>query len=106
MASITLNSTNSTQTLSDIFTHGLSLHAEICSGESDQRTEVFQNKVRQGIMILEDATRMVSALDLFSRNESISDISTETLKYFLLPVLLGRVRNLRSFKQILEQIYS
>merc|ERR1719510_1595340 len=40
-------------------------------------------------MILEDATRMVSVLDLFSRNETVSDISTETLKFFLLPVLLG-----------------
>merc|ERR1719150_1288422 len=42
-------------------------------------------------MILEDATRLVSILDLFSRNENVRDIPTESLKFFLLPVLLGNL---------------
>jgi hypothetical protein len=31
----------------------------------------------------------VSALDLFSRNETVSEVPTSSLKFFLLPVLLG-----------------
>lgn len=80
---------NPSETLSTVFARGLSLHSELCSEAADQSSDMFQNKVRQGIMVLEDATRMVSVLDIFSRNENVSDISTETLKFFLLPVLLG-----------------
>ena len=39
--------------------------------------------------IFENATKMVSLLDLFSSNESFEDITTEDIKYFLLPALLG-----------------
>lgn len=39
--------------------------------------------------MLEDATRLVSMIDLFSRNENYKEIATEHLKFFLLPVLLG-----------------
>ena len=31
----------------------------------------------------------MSALDLFSRNETVSEVATASLKYFLLPVILG-----------------
>merc|ERR1719219_1511052 len=41
--------------------------------------------------MLEDVTRMVSALDLFSRNESIEEGSTQSVKFFLLPFLLGNL---------------
>ena len=39
--------------------------------------------------MLEDATRLVSLLDIFSRNEHHKELPGEHLKYFLLPVLLG-----------------
>ena len=45
----------------------------------------------QCVMMLEDVTRMVSALDLFSRNESIEEVSTQSVKFFLLPFLLGNL---------------
>ena len=85
----TNNSTAANENLPVLFAKGLSLHDEICSEEGDQRLPSFQEKVRQAIMILEDATRMVSILDLFSRNENVCDLPTESLKFFLLPVLLG-----------------
>merc|ERR1719204_967214 len=47
--------------------------------------------VRKCVMMLEDVTRMVSALDLFSRNESIEEVSTQSVKFFLLPFLLGNL---------------
>ena len=89
MASVTKKECNPTETLPALFNKGLSLHDEICADAGDQRSDIFQNKVRQGIMILEDTTRLVSVLDLFSRNENVGDIPTESLKFMLLPVLLG-----------------
>ena len=85
----TNSSITANESLPVLFAKGLSLHDEICSEEGDQRLPSFQEKVRQAIMILEDATRMVSILDLFSRNENVCDLPTESLKFFLLPVLLG-----------------
>merc|ERR1712029_1093447 len=79
----------STETLSQLFQRGLDLHESLENSESPINSPEFQNKVRQGILILEDCTRMVSLLDLFSRNETVSEVTTEHLKYFLLPVLLG-----------------
>ena len=39
--------------------------------------------------LFEDATRVVSLADIFSRNESFEEISTENINYLLLPALLG-----------------
>ena len=85
----TAETRSDSETLSTLFAKGLTLHDSICSDEVDPNSEAFQEKVRKGIMILEDATRLVSILDLFSRNEHVRDLPTESLKFFLLPVLLG-----------------
>ena len=50
---------------------------------------IIVNKVKKAILMLEDATRLVSLLDIFSRNEHHKELPGEHLKYFLLPVLLG-----------------
>lgn len=39
--------------------------------------------------MFEDATRLVSIVDMFSSNESFEEVATENVKYFLLPALLG-----------------
>jgi len=41
--------------------------------------------------MFEDATRLVSAVDMFSENESFEEVTTENVKYFLLPALLGKL---------------
>ena len=107
MASITKKECNPTETLPALFGKGLSLHDEIAVDEGDQRSDIFQNKVRRGIMILEDTTRLVSVLDLFSRNENVSDMPTESLKFLLLPVLLGsKTQNLRFQNYIIYKIWA
>ena len=58
----------------------------------------------QCVMMLEDVTRMVSALDLFSRNESIEEVSTQSVKFFLLPFLLGNLN--AKLSNDLEQVWS
>lgn len=39
--------------------------------------------------LFENATRLVSMVDMFSGNESFDEVATENIKYFLLPALLG-----------------
>ena len=75
--------TTENETLSALFDKGFALHKKINDSSGDQ------DQVRKAIMILEDATRLVSVLDIFSRNEQVKEVPNEHLKYFLLPVLLG-----------------
>jgi len=81
------------ETLSQLFDNALKLHGEVSDSSDDTNSEGFQDKVKKGILMLEDATRLVSILDIFSRNESYTEMPTECLKYFMLPVLLGDLTN-------------
>ncbi len=83
---------DSSQTLSELFDTGFRLHNELSSSSEDPRSSSFQSKVRRGILILEDGTRLVSALDIFSRNEGVEEVATAHLKYLLLPALLGSLQ--------------
>ena len=78
------------ESLSQLFDRGLELHTEILTSSEETNSDAYQDKVKKGILMLEDATRLVSVLDLFSRNENFTEVPTEHLKFFLLPVLLGR----------------
>ena len=80
------------ETLSELFESALKLHSEIVESTEDTSSQTFQDQVKKGILMLEDATRFVSILDIFSRNENFKEIQTEHLKYFLLPVLLGKLK--------------
>ncbi|XP_023325696.1 immunoglobulin-binding protein 1b isoform X2 [Eurytemora carolleeae] len=77
------------ESLSEMFDRGLGLQEEIENSPEPSNSPEYQNKVKKGILILEDATRFVSSLDLFSRNENYKELETSHLKYFLLPVLLA-----------------
>ena len=77
------------ESLSKLFDRGLGLHSDILNSSEETNSESFQDKVKKGILMLEDATRLVSVLDIFSRNENFTELPTEHLKFFLLPVLLG-----------------
>merc|ERR1712013_87576 len=75
--------------LDEVFDSALALHQEITEGTEDTASKALQDKVKKAILMLEDATRLVSLLDIFSRNEHHKELPGEHLKYFLLPVLLG-----------------
>lgn len=65
---------------------------------------LFQESVRICITSLEKCTRMVNALDLFSSNEAIEEVETSSIKYLLLPALLGNL-NLTLQSKELSQRY-
>lgn len=41
--------------------------------------------------MFEDATKLVSVVNMFSDNETFEEVATENIKYFLLPALLGKL---------------
>ena len=85
---------NQEESLSQLFDKGLCLHSEVLDSTEETKSVVFQDSVKKGILILEDATRLVSLLDIFSRNENYSELPTDHLKFFLLPVLLGKIEHI------------
>jgi len=89
------NTIDDGQTLGQLFDKALALHGELSSdSSSDQNGKDFQDKVRRCILMLEDATRLTSALDVFSANENVEEVATEHLKFMLLPALLGSTQGL------------
>lgn len=49
----------------------------------------FQSQVKKAMRLFEDTTRLVSIAEIFSSNESIDEVATKNIRYFLLPALLG-----------------
>jgi len=75
--------------LSLVFDKALALHDQVEDSTEPSTSEDFQHKVKKCIMMLEDCTRIVSLINIFSSNENYKEVVTEHLKYFMLPVLLG-----------------
>ncbi|XP_059406494.1 immunoglobulin-binding protein 1 isoform X2 [Carassius carassius] len=75
--------------LSDLLDRGWKLFEEVDTTNEPSSSTAVQVKVKRAIMQLEEATRMVNQLVLFSHNEALEEISTADLKYLLLPALLG-----------------
>ncbi|XP_051528093.1 immunoglobulin-binding protein 1-like [Myxocyprinus asiaticus] len=75
--------------LSDLLDRGWKLYEEVDSTNEPSSSNAVQVKVKRGIMQLEEATRMVSQLNLFSHNEALEEMATADVKYLLLPALLG-----------------
>ncbi|XP_076059250.1 immunoglobulin-binding protein 1-like isoform X1 [Oratosquilla oratoria] len=76
-------------TLSKVFDQYLKDHGEIENSDLPTNSEEFQGKVTKTIKGLEEATVMVSQLGVFSTNEMIEEVPTSSVKFLLLPVLLG-----------------
>lgn len=75
--------------LSELLDRGWKIFEEVDSTNEPLGSNSIQVKVKRGVQMLEEASRMVAQLDLFSRNEELEEIATVDLKYLLLPALLG-----------------
>ena len=75
--------------LSELLDNGWKIFEEVDSTNEPLGSNSIQVRVKRGISMLEEASRMVAQLDLFSRNEELEEIATADLKYLLLPALLG-----------------
>ncbi|XP_041800319.1 immunoglobulin-binding protein 1 [Chelmon rostratus] len=75
--------------LSDLLDRGWKIFEEVDSTNEPLGSTSIQIRVKRGMSMLEEASRMVAQLDLFSRNEELEEVATVDLKYLLLPALLG-----------------
>ncbi|XP_065164697.1 immunoglobulin-binding protein 1 [Atheta coriaria] len=77
------------KTLAQLFTEGLNLFNNLGKIDEPTNSPNVQINVRKAMTLLEDATRLASMANIFSRNEAINEIPTEHIQYLLLPALLG-----------------
>lgn len=85
----TLSSDTEPPKLSDLLDRGWKIFEEVDSTNEPLGSNSIQVRVKRGINMLEEASRMAAQLDLFSRNEELEEVATADLKYLLLPALLG-----------------
>jgi len=77
------------ENLSDLFVNAWKQFNAIEKSDLSATSQSYQDEVKQCVLKLEQCTRMVSMLHLFSSNEHIDEVSTSNLRFFLLPAFLG-----------------
>nr|CAD7453264.1 unnamed protein product [Timema tahoe] len=75
--------------LSDLFDEGFDIFNAISSTSEATNSGKVQAEIKKAMRLLEDATNLVSLVDVFSSNETVDEVATGNIKYFLLPALLG-----------------
>ncbi|EDV98702.1 immunoglobulin-binding protein 1 [Drosophila grimshawi] len=77
--------------LYDIFLSGWNLIDELETTELPFNGTEFQNKVKTAMGHFEQATVIVNQVSMFSSNELIDEVSTDSLPFMLLPYFLGKL---------------
>ncbi|XP_059483860.1 immunoglobulin-binding protein 1b [Neocloeon triangulifer] len=77
--------------ISELFTEGFAGLGKVNNSSEATNSASVQGQVRQLIRALEDCTRLVSNVDMFSTNECLEEVSSHNLRYLLLPALLGKL---------------
>ncbi|XP_017857840.1 PREDICTED: immunoglobulin-binding protein 1 [Drosophila arizonae] len=77
--------------LSDIFLSGWNLFDELEVTDLPFNGAPFQSKVKEAMGYFEQATVIVNQVGMFSPNELIDEVSTESLPFMLLPYFLGKL---------------
>lgn len=84
-----LNADSEPLHLSDLLDTGWKILEEINVMNDPRGSNDIQSRIQLGLRMLEEASRSVAQLDLFSRDEKLEEVATADLKYLLLPALLG-----------------
>ncbi|KAH8263862.1 hypothetical protein KR038_002471 [Drosophila bunnanda] len=77
--------------LSDIFLSGWNILDELEVSELPFNSSEFQNKVKTAMRLFEEATVIVNQVSMFSANELIDEVSTDSLPFMLLPYFLAKL---------------
>jgi immunoglobulin-binding protein 1 len=77
--------------LSDIFEKIWKNYQQSDESEEETNSPNLQLKISESIELAEKAVHMVNDLGLFSTNEHIDEVTTNELKYLLLPAMLGQL---------------
>ncbi|KYM98892.1 PREDICTED: immunoglobulin-binding protein 1b [Cyphomyrmex costatus] len=93
LSPLTKRDKNDSATLSELFDSAFELFNSINATVEPTNSSKVQLDIKRTMRMFEDATRLVSIVDMFSDNESFDEVATENIKYFLLPALLGKLTN-------------
>ncbi|KAH8305424.1 hypothetical protein KR018_004250 [Drosophila ironensis] len=77
--------------LSEIFLSAWNLSDELEVTSLPFNSSEFQNKVKTAMELFEQATVIVNQVSMFSPNELIDEVSTDSLPFMLLPYFLGKL---------------
>ncbi|KAH8304818.1 immunoglobulin-binding protein 1 [Drosophila kikkawai] len=77
--------------LSDIFLSGWNILDELEVTELPFNSSEFQSKVKTAMGLFEEATVIVNQVSMFSANELIDEVSTDSLPFMLLPYFLAKL---------------
>lgn len=75
--------------ISEIFDEGMKIFDDVSKSTEATNSSTVQIQVKKAVRLFEDATRLVSIAEIFSSNESIEEVATKNIRYFLLPAFLG-----------------
>ncbi|CAH1639393.1 unnamed protein product [Spodoptera littoralis] len=75
--------------LTKLFDDAMKIFEAIEKSNEPTNSNSTQLSVKSAISKFEKATNLVSLAEMFSRNEGVEELPTETLRYLLLPALLG-----------------
>ncbi|KAH9631616.1 hypothetical protein HF086_006608 [Spodoptera exigua] len=75
--------------LTKLFDDAMKIYEAIEKSNEPTNSNSTQLSVKSAISKFEKATNLVSLAQMFSRNEGVEELPTETLRYMLLPALLG-----------------
>ncbi|XP_012274361.1 immunoglobulin-binding protein 1 [Orussus abietinus] len=84
-----VNESKDASSLSELFDSAFALFNEINKTNEATNSPKVQSDVKRAMNMFEDVTKLVSIVDMFSGNETFDEVSTENVKYFLLPAFLG-----------------
>ncbi|XP_045499117.1 immunoglobulin-binding protein 1 [Colias croceus] len=82
-------SSSDEESLKSIYDTAMKLFNKIETGNEATNSDAAQMTLKTTISKFEKATNLVSLSGMFSKNESLDELPTETLQYLLLPALLG-----------------
>ncbi|KAG6454959.1 hypothetical protein O3G_MSEX008965 [Manduca sexta] len=89
MAQVETGQSSDEEPLKNVFDQAMKLFDNIETGKDATNSDQVQLSIKAAISKFEKCTNMVSMSGMFSQNESIEELPTETLQYLLLPALLG-----------------
>lgn len=82
---------NVSLTLTELFDGAFEQFNNINNTQEPTNSTKVQADIKRTMHMFEEATKLVSIVDMFSDNESFEEVATENIKYFLLPALLGKL---------------
>uniref|UniRef100_H9H5J9 IGBP1 family member C n=1 Tax=Macaca mulatta TaxID=9544 RepID=H9H5J9_MACMU len=75
--------------LPELFDSSKQLLEEVEGATEPTGSRIVQEKVLKGLDLLQKVAKMLSQLDLFSRNEDLEEITSTDLKYLMVPAFQG-----------------